>query len=295
MILKILTGFLMALADSVPGVSGGTIAFLMGVYDEFIDSLHNIFVGKKHERLKALKFLLKLGCGWIVGIVLAVFVLTKFFESNINQVSLLLLGFILFSLPVFIKEEWSSIKNKYYNLLFTALGGVLVVCITYFNVSSGGVLADTQNLNVQNVLYIFLVGMLAISAMVLPGISGSSILMIFGLYMPIMSALREAMHLNPSAFPVCIIFGLGIIAGVIVTIKLIRFCLKKFRSQTLYMVIGMMLGSIYSIIVGPVTLVPAKEMITTTNFSILFFLLGGIIIIGLQVLKNILQKRKLNG
>lgn len=292
MILKALTGFLMALADSVPGVSGGTIAFLMGVYDEFIDSLHNIFSKDKARRMGALKFLLKLGCGWIIGLLLAVLVLTRFFESNIHQVSSLFLGFILFSLPVFVKEEKDSFKGKYFNLVFTLLGGALVALVTYFNISSGGVLADTQNLNLQNIAYIFLVGMLAISAMVLPGISGSSILMIFGLYMPIMTAVRNVLHFELSAVPVCVIFGLGIIAGVVVTIKAIRFCLKRFRSQTLYTVMGMMIGSVYSIIVGPLTLEPKQDMLSASNFSILFFLIGGAVIVGLQVLKRVLEKNK---
>ena len=67
MIMKILGGFLMALADSVPGVSGGTIAFILGLYDDFINSLNNIVSKDKEKRKAAFLFLLKLGSGWIVG------------------------------------------------------------------------------------------------------------------------------------------------------------------------------------------------------------------------------------
>ena len=80
-------GFCMALADSVPGVSGGTIAFLMGFYDNFVSSLNHLISGTKEERIAALKYLVKLGIDWGIGFVLAVLVLTKVFESHIYFIS----------------------------------------------------------------------------------------------------------------------------------------------------------------------------------------------------------------
>ena len=102
--MKVICGFFMALADSVPGVSGGTIAFLLGQYDNFINSLNNLVVGNKKQRIKAIRFLIQLMMGWVVGFILAVLILTSVFEKHIYQVSSLFLGFILFSITFVINE-----------------------------------------------------------------------------------------------------------------------------------------------------------------------------------------------
>ncbi|MGL4663443.1 MAG: undecaprenyl phosphate translocase family protein, partial [Clostridium butyricum] len=70
-IINFIRGFCMALADSVPGVSGGTIAFLLGFYDKFIGSLDAIVAGKKAEKIGGIKFLIKIGIGWITGFVIS--------------------------------------------------------------------------------------------------------------------------------------------------------------------------------------------------------------------------------
>ena len=102
----------MALADCVPGVSGGTIAFILGFYDKFITSLDHLFSGTKAERLDALKFLIKIGIGWGIGAILGVLVLTSVFESHIYAVSSLFLGFIVFSIPLIVKEEKEQFLKK---------------------------------------------------------------------------------------------------------------------------------------------------------------------------------------
>ena len=98
-------GLCMALADSVPGVSGGTIAFILGFYDKFINSLNNLVYGKKEEKIEAIKFLIKIGIGWIIGFVIAALILANLFETQIYSVSSLFLGFIVFSIPLIIKAE----------------------------------------------------------------------------------------------------------------------------------------------------------------------------------------------
>lgn len=76
-------GFCMSLADSVPGVSGGTVAFLMGFYDNFINALGNLITGSWEERKKAFFYLINLGIGWIIGFLMAVVALSSLFESHI--------------------------------------------------------------------------------------------------------------------------------------------------------------------------------------------------------------------
>lgn len=286
-------GFCMALADSVPGVSGGTIAFILGFYDKFINSLDDLAYGDWKKKKKALFFLFKLALGWLIGMILAVLILTSLFEKNIYAISSVFIGFILFSIPLIIKEEKGSLKGKYQNLIFTLIGIIVVVLITYFNPVTGEAnVVDVSKLDMGLAFYVFVVAMVAISAMVLPGISGSTLLLIFGLYVPIISAIKEFLHMNFDYFPVLVVFGLGLITGILLVVRFIKLALKKYRSQSIYCIIGLMIGSIYAIIMGPTTLSVPQEALSFSTFSILFFLIGGFVIIGLEQLKKILEKKK---
>ena len=289
-------GLLMALADSVPGVSGGTIAYLLGYYEDFINSL-NSFMSRKGDKLErkenlkiSFKFLIRLGIGWIVGFISAVLILTSVFESHIYQISSLFIGFIVFSIPLIVYEEKESLK-KFYNVVFLILGAALVVAITMVNPSDGGSVSAGA-FNIGQLIYTVLVGMIAISAMVLPGISGSTMLLIFGVYLPVMNAIKDLLHLDFSGLPIVISVGIGILLGVIVIIKLVKAALEHFHSQTVYAIIGLMLGSLLSIVKGPESLETPKEMLTMDTFSILFFFIGGVVIIGLQCLKLFSGKNK---
>ncbi|MFR0880305.1 MAG: DUF368 domain-containing protein [Oscillospiraceae bacterium] len=290
-------GFLMALADSVPGVSGGTIAFLLGFYDDFIGSL-DAFVPskeskeiKKEKRIKAIKFLVRLGIAWGVGFISAVLILTSIFQSHIYQVSSLFIGFIIFSIPLIIMEEKKVLARKYYNLIFMAAGIALVVLITALNPSETANTGDT-GYNIGSLLYFMLTGMLGISAMVLPGISGSTILLIFGTYLPVMTAIKDFLHLNMQGLPLLIFFGVGVLLGIALIIRLVKKSLEKFRSQTVYAILGLMIGSLYAVVKGPESLDPPKSAMSFDTFSILFFIIGGVVILGLQAVKHFSQVKE---
>ena len=290
-------GFLMALADSVPGVSGGTIAFLLGFYDDFIGSL-DAFVPskeskeiKKEKRIKAIKFLVRLGIAWGVDFISAVLILTSIFQSHIYQVSSLFIGFIIFSIPLIIMEEKKVLARKYYNLIFMAAGIALVVLITALNPSETANTGDT-GYNIGSLLYFMLTGMLGISAMVLPGISGSTILLIFGTYLPVMTAIKDFLHLNMQGLPLLIFFGVGVLLGIALIIRLVKKSLEKFRSQTVYAILGLMIGSLYAVVKGPESLDPPQSAMSFDTFSILFFIIGGVVILGLQAVKHFSQVKE---
>lgn len=289
-IINFINGFCMALADSVPGVSGGTVAFILGFYDKFIDSLDDLFRGKIEQKKEAIKFLIKIAIGWVIGFLIAANVLSDLFNSKIYAMSSLFLGFIIFAIPVVMKEEKESVIGKYKNLIFTIIGIAFVVIITMFNTKSGNSI-NIDNLNLGIIIYIFIAGMVAISAMILPGISGSTLLLIFGLYIPIMGKVKALTQLDFSALPVLIIFALGVLTGLVLFTKLLRICLDKFRSQTVYTIIGMMIGSLYSIVMGPTTLKSAQEAMHLSTFNVWTFILGGVIIAGLELLKRYLQNK----
>ena len=293
-IMNLIQGFCMALADSVPGVSGGTIAFLLGFYDKFITSLNDLISGSKAERKEAIIFLAKILCGWVIGFCGAVLVLTSVFESHIYAISSLFMGFIIFAIPIVIKEEMDTLKRaKVWHYVFVLIGIAVVSAITYFNpVSGDGISVEVNHLNVGLGIYVFVVGMIAISAMILPGISGSTLLLIFGLYVPIINAIKEVLHFHLSYLPVVVIFGLGIVAGIVLIIKLIKTAMDKFRPQMILLITGLMLGSLYAIVMGPTTLDTPQPYMTWHTFSIVFFIIGGAVIIGLQLLKSVMGKHQ---
>lgn len=286
-IINFINGFCMALADSVPGVSGGTIAFILGFYDKFIGALDDLFRGKIEEKKKAIIYLIKIGIGWVVGFALSATILATLFETKIYSMSSLFIGFILLAIPLVIKEEKDSLKGKYVNIIYLLLGIFLVVGIsllTNFEVFN----VDITKPNLLTYIYVFAAAAIAITAMVLPGISGSTLLLIFGLYIPILGYIKRFFTLDFSVLPILIVFGLGMIFGIVCFVKLIRKCLSKYRSQTIYAILGMMIGSIYAIILGPTTLDVPLEMLTFKTFDIVFFIIGCVVIISLEFIKKLM-------
>ncbi len=300
MLIRFLGGFFMALADSVPGVSGGTIAYIMGIYDEFIGSLHDIVSKDKEKRKKAILFLIKLGCGWAIGMVLAAMIIGSIFESHIYILSSLFVGFILASIPLIVIEEKECLKGKYINLLWAVAGLALVLGVTFL---SSNVLPGVESLKFGEfsplqAVYIFVVAAFAICAMVLPGISGSTILLIFGIYGAVMEAvkgfIKGVFALDFSYFLGLFIFGMGIIVGIASIVRLLKMALVKHRSAITYFILGMMVASVYAVIMGPAS--PSLENpgapLSFSTFSILWFLIGIAIIVGLQFLKIKLTKNE---
>lgn len=291
-VINFIRGFFMALADSVPGVSGGTIAFILGFYDKFITSINNLFSGSRDERIEAFKFLAKIGIGWTVGLVLSILFISSIFEEHIYQISSVFLGLIIVAIPYIIIEEKDTLKDKYSNIVYTILGLAIVVLITYYNPlnSNGGVDGSISSLSFTVILLVLLAGIVAISAMVLPGISGSTILLIMGLYGTIITSIKEVLHLNLEFFPIVFIFGLGVLLGIFLTIKSVKYVLDHHRSRTIYTITGLMIGSIFAVLMGPKSLEVPQPAMDIQSFSFLYFLLGGGIIVGLQYLRKKLEK-----
>lgn len=226
-------------------------------------------------------------CGWVIGFSLSVIILSKLFNSHIYGMSSLFLGLSIFALPLIIKEEKGVLKGKYGNLIFTILGIAVVVLITYLNPTKGsGNIKNISNLSIGVVIYIFVSAMIAISAMVLPGISGSTLLLILGIYVPIINQIKELLHFNFSYLPTLIVFGLGVITGILTVIKLVKKGLKSHRSKMIYLIIGLMVGSLYAIIMGPTTLDVPKAALSFSTFNIITFMIGGVILVGLEIMKT---------
>ena len=288
MVYVILGGFCMALADSVPGVSGGTIAFILGFYDQFISSLHTLLHGDWSEKKQALCFLIKLGGGWIVGFLLVVSLLADFFTTGIYQVSSLFLGFVVASLPLVYSEEKASIRGQYKYIPFAFLGAAILILLTRLNFSS---MVENLGLSPFTAIYVVIAGMLAISAMVLPGISGSTLLMSFGLYVPALSTVKELMHGDFHHAWILLFLMIGIIVGVFLSLGGIKKMLESHRSAAMYTILGMMIASLYAIVMGPTTLSEPEPMMTLHSFHIVWFIAGCAAVAAINFLKHWMQKR----
>ena len=295
MLTTMLHGVSMALADSVPGVSGGTIAFILGFYERLLGAIHDFFGTDREKRKHAFLYLVKFAVGWAVGMGGSVVVLSRIFEQNIYFLSSLFLGLTLGAIPFIVYQEWESLRSQWKNAAFCLLGIALVAAMTFFRGGADGSgTVRFQSISLLQCIYLIVCGILAISAMLLPGISGSTLLLIFGVYVPAVNAVKELLHLHLEYLPGVLALAAGVCAGVVLTANGIRHALQVYRSQTVYLILGLMLGSVYAIAMGPTTLETPQPCLSAGNFRLFGFLLGIAVLVGLEWLKTVGQKNSEN-
>ena len=286
MILTAFHGFCMALADSVPGVSGGTIAFILGFYDRFIGALHDLFQGSPAKRKSAFFYLLRLGFGWGIGMVSCVVLLSSLFEQNIYFMSSLFLGLTVCSIPFVAAAERNVLKDLR-SVCFLFLGIAIVVGLTHLRSGIGVFSVNYAQLSPLQFVYLFLSGAVAITAMVLPGISGSSVLLIAGVYLPTIQAVHSLLRMQLAVFPGLCALGFGVIVGVGVSIHAIRAALQNHHSQMVWLIIGLMLGSLYAIVNGPASLDTPLSPLSIATFQLPAFLAGVVVLLALEGLRKV--------
>lgn len=111
-LVQFIRGFCMALADSVPGVSGGTVAFLLGFYDQFIDSIDDLITGSREKKKAALFFLIKLGTGWVCGMILAILILASVFDAHIYAISSLFTDLLFLPFRLSLGKKRTALRRK---------------------------------------------------------------------------------------------------------------------------------------------------------------------------------------
>ncbi|QFT88686.1 hypothetical protein FIU87_08525 [Bacillus sp. THAF10] len=228
---NIYRGILMGICDVVPGVSGGTIAFILGIYDRLIESISGFF---SRDWAKHLKFLLPLGIGIGVALVSFSHVLDFLLESYPQQTHFLFLGLIVGVLPLLAKESnmLETFRAQHYIALIIPL--LLVGSMAFLQESSR---PDIETLTVGSAITLFFAGWLASMSMLLPGISGSMVLLILGYYHTAIGAVQAF------NFPVIFVIGAGVAVGFIVSSKLIKIILNKYPKMTFAAIIGLVMGS----------------------------------------------------
>lgn len=276
----------MAVADSVPGVSGGTIAFLLGFYEKFVVSVHNFLMGSNQERMEAFPFLVKLGLGWCVSFLTCAVILSSLFDVYIYEICSAFIGLTLIAIPVVAYEEREWILGNLSHLIFTAVGAVAVFLLIYLNPVSGRTSSvDLTEPSVGLAIFLFFAAVIAVSALVLPGISGSTLLLIFGLYVPLITGVSAVLHGELAYIPMLAVFALGMLAGLAFIVKIVKHCFEKYHSQTIYLAIGLLIGSIYAIIMGPATLAEPLAPLGVGTFNVVWFMFGVLVIGVLEFVK----------
>lgn len=171
------------------------------------------------------------------------------------------------------------------------LGLALVVGLTLLRTASGGFWhVDYAQLQPLQFGYLFLSGAVAITAMVLPGISGSSILLIAGVYLPTIQAMHSLLRLQLAVLPGLCALGFGVLAGIGFSIHAIRAALQNHRGAMVWLILGLMLGSLYAIVNGPASLDTPLPPLSLSTFQPLAFVLGAGILLGLEGLKKGMEK-----
>lgn len=234
-----LKGFFMGAANVVPGVSGGTVALITGIYKEIVEALNSVMQRRTWDSLLHGRFREFWKCIhgtfllWLaVGVVLSIFSLAKLATYTLEvwpvQTWAFFFGLILASAVLMMKD----IKGwKAKDLLFTLLGIVLGVVIC--------TLSPTET--PDSWWFLFICGAVAICTMILPGVSGSFILLIFGKYDFIMKAVADL------DIPVLLVFGLGCVVGILAFSKFLHWLLERTERATMLVLLGFVIGSLVKV------------------------------------------------
>lgn len=239
-------GFAMGTTDLVPGVSGGTIALLLGIYDDFIRSISGIFSKRCWE---SLKFLIPIGLGMVIAIGVLSKLINYLLSTHTVPTMFFFVGLIGGIIPYLLKTSKFKQTFSIQHYILLLLGIVIIVVITLLN-NGDKHAGETLSLNSGLIIKYFIAGMCASSAMLLPGISGSFMLLVFGVYGTVMFAISEFMSLNFAAIPVLLTVGVGVICGFLFSSKLIQYLLSYYTFLTYALIIGFVVGSLYAVFPG---------------------------------------------
>ncbi len=245
-ILLALKGIAMGIAEVIPGVSGGTIAFITGIYEQLLNAIKSVLGPEWFRAWRtgglALAwqtidggFLLVLVLGMAIGLVTGVFGVTHFLETYPVLLWAFFFGLIIAS-TIYIGRQvshWSGLE---------VTGMVLAAVVAYW------ITVATPSQGNGNLLFVFLAGAIAISALILPGISGSFILLLLGMYTLIIPSLKSLLAEGDlSSLVILIVFGLGCLTGLATFSRLLSWTFKHYPNPTLAVLTGFMIGSLNKI------------------------------------------------
>lgn len=247
-IMLVIKGFIMGIANIIPGVSGGTLALTLGIYEKFIEAISHFF-----DKLKEnIKFLVPIFLGIGLSLLTMSNVITEAFEHYPVPTAFLFMGLVIGGIPMLSNKVKKSKERKQVSSYIIALiTFALVIVLAFSDQLFGSGLSDVtlKNLDLTGYILLFLVGVIAAATMVIPGVSGSLVLMLLGYYLPVVNTIKDLTHFN-NIVDNCLIlipFGLGVVVGIVVIAKIIEWLLKKYEAKTYFGVLGFIIASIIAI------------------------------------------------
>lgn len=250
LLIEMLKGMVIGLANIIPGVSGGTMMVSMGIYDKLIHCVTHLF----KEFKKSVRFLFPYAVGMVVAIATLSFALKWAFAEYPLPTNTLFIGLILGGLPAILKQVKGEKTGAMGAILFAVFFAV-VVLLQVFQKENSAVI----QLSVLEVVKLFALGCIASATMVIPGVSGSMILKLLGYYEPIVTEALPAFitGLTSGDFGamlgsagILIPFGLGIVIGIFAIAKLIEVLMARWKGLTYMAIIGMVVASPVAILLG---------------------------------------------
>lgn len=233
-IILILKGIAMGIGNAIPGVSGGTIAVVTKIFDRLVEAITpNI-----KKLLKNMPFLIPVGIGMVIGIFCTSLILKKLFETYYVPTQLFFLGLIIGSIPTILHEcKKETPKIRPVNLIPFFIGAAFMVLLLFLN-EGGSMFAEGAVLTARDIILYIIMGFIAAAAMVIPGVSGSMIMKVFGAYDSVISAVANL------DIAVLAVFAVGAVIGIFTAVKIIDVLLKKFRQGTYCLILGLIMGSV---------------------------------------------------
>lgn len=244
----VIKGFIMGIANIIPGVSGGTLAIILGIYEEFIGTISHFFSNFKEN----IKFLIPLGIGILLAVATMSSVIDYSYKNFPIPTTLFFVGLVLGGIPLLygkVKDNKKEKKNPINYLIMTSTFALVIFMALADKVFSTGGEVVLSNLGLDGYIILFLVGVIAAATMVVPGVSGSLVLMLLGYYYPIITLIKEIVSFNNlfTNLVVVGVFGVGVLVGIVLVSKLIEFLFKKYETNTYYGVLGFIFASIIAI------------------------------------------------
>ena len=236
----LIKGALFGIANIIPGVSGGTIAVITGVYEKLLNSINNLF----KEFKKSILFLLVFGAGAAIAILAASKGIEWCLENALFPTSCLFMGLILGGVPLIYSPVRDKLSFKNIIIFLLCMAGVIALLFLPKNE------INTANLTFIDYLKLGVCGLLASAAMIIPGISGMMMFYLFGYYGTIMTALSGLVHVHSFVNSILVLLpvGIGVIVGLFTTAKILGLLFKHFKIGTYYGILGFVIGSVCAIL-----------------------------------------------
>ena len=277
MIKVLIGGIAVGLANIIPGVSGGTMMVVLGLFNRVMSSISGVFKVKNPNRKEDILFLFVLLVGAGIGLVVFAKLLEFLFTDYPTQTLFCFVGMVAFSIPTLVKTEMKQDKFKIVPFL---IGCAIIFGISYFTPAKAEtVLTTFPAITIGYLLMMVAIGAIAGGAMFVPGVSGSMILLIIGKYYLFKSLLANVTSFQLDVLVPLFFMGIGILLGIVISSKITGYCLEKFHSGTMNLILGLVVAS--SIVLIPFDVSYTFGLIASCALALL---IGGVIVMLLEKL-----------